>query len=103
MMADPSDKNKGVEKGWLPSPKKVGEFVLAVFDFKRTVESMKKQNEQLHEDVKRLQRQVDDQAGQLKTIQQFVQTAIYEHAAMSGERAALSLVQQLLTQERDRE
>ena len=90
-------------KEWLPSPKKIGEFVLAVFEVKRSVETLKKQNEQLQSDVYRLQRQVDEQAGQLKTLQQFIQTAVYDHAARSGEQAAFSLVQQLLNNDRNQE
>jgi chaperonin cofactor prefoldin len=90
-------------KDWLPSTKKIGAFVLAVFDLKRSVDTLKKQNEQLQSDVYRLQRQVDEQAGQLKTLQQFIQTSVYDHAARSGEQAAFSLVQQLLTSDRNQE
>lgn len=87
--------------GWMPSPKKVGEFILGVVQLQRSVDSLKKQNEQLTEEIRRLQRQVDEQAGQLKSIQSFIQTAVYDHAARSGERAALAFIEKLTERERD--
>jgi FtsZ-binding cell division protein ZapB len=89
---EPPDK-KG---SWLPSPKKMGEFILATIQIQRSVETLKKENEKLTNEIKRLQRQVDEQAGQLKTIQTFIQSSVYENAARSGERAALQLFEQMM-------
>jgi chaperonin cofactor prefoldin len=83
------------KSSWMPSPKKVGEFILDVLQLKRSVESLKKQNEDLRDEVRRLQRQVDEQAGQMKTIQSFIQTSVFEQAARSGERAAIAALLQL--------
>jgi hypothetical protein len=92
---------KGPEKStettsWLPSPKKWGEFVLSAIQIQRTVESLKADNAKLTDEVRRLQRQIDEQAGQLKTIQTFIQSSVYENAARSGERAALVLIEQMI-------
>lgn len=84
---------------WQPTLKKVGEFALGILQLQRSVERLKDENGALRREVQALQRQVDEQAGQLKAIQSFVQTAVYEHAARSGERAALTLVQQMLASE----
>lgn len=83
------------KSSWLPGPKKWGEFVLSTIQIQRTVESLKKDNEKLTDEIRRLQRQVDEQAGQLKSIQSFIQSAVYENAARSGERAALLLIEHL--------
>ncbi len=80
----------------MPTPKKVGEFILSVLQIQRSVDTLKKQNETLVDEIRRLQRQVDEQAGQMKAIQSFIQTSVYEHAARSGERAALTLIQQFV-------
>ncbi len=83
-------------KTWLPSAKKFGEFVLADFQMQRSLETLKSQSKQLQDEVSRLQRQVDEQAGQLKSIQSFVQTAVYEHVDRRAERAAMAVMQQFV-------
>ncbi len=84
------------DKTWLPSAKKFGEFVLAVFQIQRSVETLQKDNKHLQEEIMRLQRQVDEQAGQLKIMQSFIQTAVLEQAARSAERAAMAVMQQFI-------
>jgi chaperonin cofactor prefoldin len=81
---------------WFSVSKKAGEYLLGVMQLKRSVETLTKQNEKQQEQIARLQRQVDEQAGQLKALQGFIQTAVYEQAARSGERAAYALFQELL-------
>jgi chaperonin cofactor prefoldin len=95
-MSDTDKKRPSDDKGsWLPTPKKVGEFILDVIQLKRTVENQKKQNDELRDEIKRLQRQLDDQAGQLKSISLFIQTAVFEQAERSGERAAMLMIERL--------
>lgn len=83
-------------KTWLPSAKKFGEFVLAVFQIKRSLATMKKDNKHVPDEVLRLQRRVDENAGQLKTMRSFTQITVLDQAARSGERAAMSVMQQFL-------
>jgi hypothetical protein len=47
----------------LPSWKSVIEFLTAMADLRRTVDGLRESNKSLREDVVRLQRQVDEQAG----------------------------------------
>lgn len=75
--------------------KKAGEYLLGVMQLKRSVETLTKQSEKQQEQISRLQRQIDEQAGQLKALQSFIQTAVYEQAALSGERAAYAMLQEV--------
>ncbi|MGH7935393.1 MAG: hypothetical protein ACREF8_00090, partial [Chthoniobacterales bacterium] len=52
----------------LPSWKKIGEFVANVMRLERSVETLKEENRKLQDQVSRLQREADDQAGQLKVL-----------------------------------
>jgi hypothetical protein len=67
-----------------------------------SIETLKTQNTLLQQDLLRLQRQVDDQAGQLKIISQLMDTTLKERAERSGERAALRLIQTLIELKQDR-
>jgi chaperonin cofactor prefoldin len=95
MSSDQKPERSTEKSSWLPAPKKWGEFILSAIQIQRTVESLKKENEKLTDELKRLQRQVDEQAGQMKAIQSFIQTSVYENAARSGERAAFILIEQM--------
>jgi chaperonin cofactor prefoldin len=95
MASDPKPERTSEKSSWLPPPKKWGEFILNTIQIQRTVDSLKKENDKLTDELKRLQRQVDEQAGQLKAIQAFIQTSVYENAARSGERAAFILIEQM--------
>ena len=86
------------QKGWpLPSWKKIGEFVVATFQMQRAIASLKESNKHLEAQVESLKRQVDGHSGQLKTIMTFIDSAINDRAAQSGERAALRAIEQLLS------
>ena len=65
-MSKSEDNEKKPEKPWLPTAKKFGDFVLSVLNIQRSVDALKKQNTQLQDEVRQLQRQVDQQAGQIQ-------------------------------------
>jgi predicted RNase H-like nuclease (RuvC/YqgF family) len=60
----------------LPSWRRLGEFIRNVLSLEHTVEVLKKDNRELHARLNALQRQFDDQAGQLKTLMEFVRGAL---------------------------
>jgi hypothetical protein len=89
----PAGKKSGVG---LPSWKSVIEFLTAMADLRRTVDGLKDSNKSLREDVARLQRQVDEQAGQLKVLLGFVQNSLDEQIERRASRAAGELFSQLI-------
>jgi hypothetical protein len=101
--SEPPANEAAEERGWeLPSWKRIGEFLANVLRLERSIETLKTQNTLLQQDLLRLQRQVDDQAGQLKIISQLMDTTLKERAERSGERAALRLIQTLIELKQDR-
>jgi hypothetical protein len=101
--SEPPASEAAEERAWeLPSWKRIGEFLANVLRLERSIETLKTQNTLLQQDLLRLQRQVDDQAGQLKIIGQLMDTTLKERAERSGERAALRLIQTLIELKQDR-
>lgn len=99
MMGDPPpEKVPGQSKTeWqLPSWKKIGEFVANVMRLERSVETLKEDNRKLHEQVSRLQSQVDDQAGQLKVLLSFVHTSLRDQVETRAEGAAIRVFERLI-------
>jgi hypothetical protein len=90
----PAEKRSGVG---LPSWKSVIEFVTAMADVRRTVDGLKGSNRSLREDVARLQRQVDEQTGQLKVLLGFVQNSLDDQIDRRASRAAAELFSQLIS------
>jgi hypothetical protein len=80
----------------LPSWKKIGEFVANVMRLERSVETLKEENRKLHEQVSRLQRQADDQAGQLKVLLSFVHTSLRDQVETRAEGAAIRVFERLI-------
>jgi polyhydroxyalkanoate synthesis regulator protein len=76
--------------------KKIGEFVANVMQLERSVETLKEDNGKLQEQVSRLQRQSDDQAGQLKVPIAFVHTSLRDHVETRAERAAIGVFERLI-------
>lgn len=62
----------------------------------RSVETLKEDNRKLQEQVSRLQRQVDDQAGQLKVLLSFVHTSLRDQVDTRAERAAIGVFERLI-------
>ncbi|MGO8847928.1 MAG: hypothetical protein ACLQFI_21915 [Methylocella sp.] len=80
----------------LPSWNKIGEFVVNVMRLERSVETLREDNQKLQEQVSRLQRQVDDQAGQLKVLVSFVHTSLRDQVDTRAERAAIGVFERLI-------
>lgn len=76
--------------------KKIGEFVLAIWEIQRAVASLRADNKKLQDEISRLQRQVDDQAGQLKVLLAFVHTSLRDQVETQAERAAFRAVRSLV-------
>ena len=100
-MTEPREAGSAKRGPWFPSPKSLGKFVLDVLQLQRTVEKQRLENEKLKAQINQLQRQVDEQGGQLAVIREFMASAINETAARSGERAALQVLRALLDEKRD--
>ena len=78
MTAEPGGEKpqKSPEGSALPTWRRIGEFIRNVLTLERTIEALKKDNQRLDERVDILQRQVDDQTGQLKVLMEFVRGAL---------------------------
>jgi hypothetical protein len=63
---------------------------------KRSVATLTEQNRRLAEEMARLQRQIDEQGGQLKVLVEFVQTSLRNDIETRAERAAISLIDRLI-------
>jgi hypothetical protein len=94
----PPEQSPGQSKPeWqLPSWKKIGEFVANVMRLERSMETLKEDNRKLQEQVSRLQRQADDQAGQLKVLLSFVHTSLRDQVDTRAERAAIGVFERLI-------
>lgn len=98
-MADvpPEPAQEATRTGWpLPSWKKIAEFLSNVGQLERSVETLKEQNTKLEEQVSRLQRQADDQAGQLKVLMTFVQTSLRDQVETRAEKTAIRVFEWLI-------
>ena len=60
-----TSKSKGLS---IPSFRKIGEFLANVLTLERSVDALKDRTKSLEAEVQRLQRQVDEQAGELKVL-----------------------------------
>ncbi len=92
MTTDEGGKQARPPKEWekeLPSWRRIGEFVRNILRLERSVEALKAENKELDQRVGVLQRQVDEQAGQLKVLLDFVNKALDERVASQAEEAAI--------------
>lgn len=99
-MSEPPESGPPRGGSWFPSPKTVGTFVLDVFRMQRTVAELRQKNSDLQQHLLRLQRQVDEQAGQIAIIRDFIGRSVNETAARSGERAAMQAIKAILLDEK---
>jgi hypothetical protein len=81
---------------WFPSAKTVSQFVIDVFRLQRTAADLREKNQELQQQLLRLQRPVDEQAGQIAVIRGFIGSAVNETAARSGEQAAIRAIRAML-------
>jgi predicted RNase H-like nuclease (RuvC/YqgF family) len=73
----------------LLSWRRFGEFIRNVLRLERSVEALKKENGELDQRIKALQRQFDEQTGQLKVLADFVNKALDERVESQAEEAAI--------------
>lgn len=58
---------------------------------------LKEENKRLREELKAVQRQVNEQEGQLKVLLTFVQTALHEQVDSRAERVAIRAVERMIS------
>lgn len=69
--------------------RRLGEFIRNILRLERSVETLKQQNIELDRRVATLQRQVDEQAGQLRVLLDFVNKALDERVDTRAEEASV--------------
>ncbi len=93
-----TSKGKGLP---LPSLRKIGEFLANVLAIERSVESLRDRTKSLEAEVQRLQRQVDEQAGELKVLITFVHSSLRDQIEGRAERAAIRVFELLASMQGD--
>ena len=64
---------------------------------RRSVNTLNEQNKRLEEQIAQLQRQVDEQGGEIKILIEFVQTSLRNEIETRAERAAIDMIDRLIT------
>jgi chaperonin cofactor prefoldin len=85
----------------LPSLRKFGEFLANVLTLERSVDALKDRTKSLEAEVQRLQRQVDEQAGELKVLVTFVHSSLRDQIEGRAERAAIRVLERLASIQED--
>jgi len=93
-----TSKSKGLS---LPSLRKLGEFLANVLTLERSVDALKERTKSLEAEVERLQRQVDEQAGELKVLVTFVHSSLRDQIEGRAERAAIRVLERLESMQGD--
>ena len=96
--AERISKGKGLT---LPSLRKLGEFLANVLTLERSVDALKDRAKSLEAEVQRLQRQVDEQAGELKVLVIFVNSSLRDQIEGRAERAAIRVLDRLASMQSD--
>ena len=78
------------------SLKRIGEFIARVWRVERDVASLTKRCEKIEERTEALQRQLDNQTGQLKQLAAFVHQSIDQRIDIQAEKAARQFFEQVL-------
>ncbi len=79
-----------------PSWRRVGEFVANILQLERCVASLREENKRLREELRALQRQVDEQGGKLEVLSDFVRNAVHDKVDSRAEKAAIRAVETML-------
>jgi chaperonin cofactor prefoldin len=85
----------------LPSLRKLGEFLANVLTLERSVDALKDRTKSLEAEVQRLQRQVDEHAGELKVLVTFVHSSLRDQIEGRAERAAIRVLERLASIQED--
>lgn len=91
-MTEPSPPSGRSPSAYLPSIGRVLDFVRNILQLERSVEQLKKDNQDLEERMQRLQRQVDEQTGQLNVLVDFVTRSLDDRVAARAQDAALRAI-----------
>lgn len=84
-------------KGKFPfSIRKIGEFLANTLRLERDVTNLKEKVKKLEVQVSAMQRQADEQSGQMKQLGAFVHSALNERIDARAEQAAMHLFKRLL-------
>jgi chaperonin cofactor prefoldin len=89
---------RGISRGkglTLPSLRKLGKFLANVLTLERSVDALKDRAKSLEPEVQRLQRQVDEQAGELLVT--FVNSSLRDQIEGRAERAAIRVFERLVS------
>jgi predicted RNase H-like nuclease (RuvC/YqgF family) len=81
--------------------RKIGEFLVNVFTLERSVDTLKERSKSLEAEVQHLQRQVDEQAGELKVLVTFVHSSLRDQTEGRAERAAIRVLERLASMQED--
>lgn len=76
--------------------KKIGEFITNTIRLEREVSGLRDKIKKLEHQTSSMQRQLDEQSGQLKQLGSFVHTALHERVDTRAEQAAMNLVGRLM-------
>jgi len=82
---------------YLPSWVQISEFVLSTLQLKHSVDALKKENRELDRRIAALQRQFDEQTGELRILSEFVNKALEERVEARAEEAALRAFERMAT------
>jgi hypothetical protein len=85
---DPPTKAESVVRD-VVSWRRLGEFVRNILRLERSVEALKAENTELDQRIGTLQRQLDEQTGQLTVLLDFVNKALDERVESRAEEAAI--------------
>ena len=81
----------------LPTWGRIGEFVLNILKLEGNVEALQKDNKELDKRVQALQRQLDEQAGKLEILSDFVTKALEDRVRSQAEEAAIRAFERMAT------
>lgn len=85
----PTTAPEQVEGDSLPTLRRIAEFIRNVLRLERNIESIKQENQFLKDRIETMQRQLDEQSGQLKVLVDFVTRSLDDKVAARAEEAAI--------------
>ena len=77
--------------------RRFAEFIRNVLRLERSVEALKKENAELDQRIGALQRQFDEQTGQLRVLLDFVNKALDERVESRAEEAAIRAFERMVS------
>lgn len=93
----PSTEPKTEVSGKFPfSLQKIGAFIANMFRLERDVSGLSEKLKTLEERSTVMQRQLDEQSGQLKQLSEFLHDTLYDRIDTRAEKAALELLENIL-------